>query len=1464
MARAVEVDPTTRAYTLKLSGADGWRELLWTTHVTVNRSTWVWGDWLLTLRGGLPPDLADDLPERRALLALSWLSVESPEALAPKQHIVARGRDAIDDRRAAVMDRFRSILERLHVCDFDGWIADCEPALSARIRDDAVWVDRSACFADLADRYRGLDATWATNTLFNFLGDEIEYFALPDSDTAGSAESKDFSIEARSWLSRNWGGGTKSDPIAISEFLCTIANLDTGFMQGISGRDALSKILNGLDRESSTEDDTATLFKKIKQVVGWKGRPSKGALALEKIRDATIVTHDLWQKTVAKLREEIGDHKSKGQKGVPLTNWMGAWRSAMESNLGMPFHVGRDLTGEHSVVLAHALRRVSGAHSWIKRAEAERRRFRDDAAELRNVPAAAREWLDRFRESRSQTSGALEEYLIRKRAIDGWRKVIQAWADLGLSSTRQQRIDAARDVQANLDDNEKFGDIQLFAGFGDDEADTPHPSLADDDACCIWRGTDGKPVPEILKNYVDATTAESDQRRFKVPAYRHPDPLRHPVFVDFGNSQWSITYSALNAFQNRAKLLEKVGAAKTDQAKEKLRLQIETPPDLRGVALEIWNGGDMQTLSLRWHGKRFWTDLDLDHFGSREPAESVSRADRLGHIASGQSMNAPVSIAEVFEQKDWNGRLQVPRQQLNRLADLIYGKQAEPDYANLERLNSHNRVMKAWERLDWFLTTSAKLKPHGPWLDYVASGLPVGIEYKKGRTGFYLDYSVNKGRKSRARLHLSRLPGLRVLSFDLGHRYAAACAVWETITTTQMLDACRGANRADPISDELYVHIQRPTNQIQKSGRNKGNLVTSTTVYRRIGSDTLPDGSPNPAPWARLERQFLIKLQGEDRATRKATGHEIEGFNCFRRFLGLSAITGPLPIDELQRDAVRLARLGLRRFADIARIAYAMTADCKPISGDREVLLSHEQRVAYVQDALLIWQQFIAQTQYNDDWAKRLWQSVIVESLGGPQPMKMSQDARRSQRAKSVEASRSSLETIAEQLAESRSKAAIELNRLWADEYRNREQRWKEQLRWLRRLILPRKKEYKENSRGVRHVGGLSVKRIQTVRGLYHVMKAFRMRPEPDNLRRNIPTLGDQSLANFGRRVLNHLERLREQRIKQLASRIVEAALGAGALKKHKGRDPKRPQQCLNKPCHAVVAENLENYQPEDSRLRRENRQLMDWAARNVRKYIMEGCKLHGVIFVEVSPKYTSQQDSRTGAPGIRCEDVPTVVLAEAARLADGDTRSDSSNHSFESGSKMDWERRRWAREFGRIRNSASELTHRDRMLATILNRVNQIPGSRTSIRLPRRGGELFVSSSEVSNGVGCLQADLNAAANIGLRAIIDPDWIGAWWYLLVNLETGEPSKDKVTGCQVWDGSPPIWQPSKATLDTSYKQKGSTRSKPAKTDIYAWNPLFTGIFPMNSWLTTRPYWNEVERRIAERLTQIFLEPETPF
>lgn len=131
MPQQAKLPVTQRAYTLRLRGAassdTSWRKALWQTHEGVNKGAKAFGDWLLTLRGGLDHTLADTKvkggkgkldrdatdekrKERRILLALSWLSVESKLGV-PEDCIIASGTEASEDRNGKVIAALEEILK---------------------------------------------------------------------------------------------------------------------------------------------------------------------------------------------------------------------------------------------------------------------------------------------------------------------------------------------------------------------------------------------------------------------------------------------------------------------------------------------------------------------------------------------------------------------------------------------------------------------------------------------------------------------------------------------------------------------------------------------------------------------------------------------------------------------------------------------------------------------------------------------------------------------------------------------------------------------------------------------------------------------------------------------------------------------------------------------------------------------------------------------------------------------------------------------------------------------------------------------------------------------------------------------------------------------------------------------------------------------------------------------------------
>ncbi|MGI8980463.1 MAG: type V CRISPR-associated protein Cas12b [Pirellulaceae bacterium] len=1444
---------TTRAYTLRLASSTrgDWREIVARTHLAVNRGVHAWGEWLLSLRGGLPASLAKDHPERRVLLALSWLSVESPFKAVPAGLPIVGGDASSDERAEAVVRVFREVLAAKGVPDEqqEEWIAACQPALTARIRSDAGWVNRHKAFETLNKKCAGLTVGWATATLFGLLGGEETYFSLPDEEAAKKAEAKDFVIKAGNWLSTNWGSGKKSDAAGIANILERMASIEAATLLGKSGGAATLSLAADIDCTVDTETTAEEALKAVKQAVGWKGRPSKGAMALQRLMDAPLVTADLWNVVSTKFREEAVAQGRKKAAAIAAPAWMPAFRKDIESKekIGMDFRTSKDHIWEYAVMLDHALRRVSAAHTWIKRAEVSRQQFAAEATKIVHVPANTVEWLDRFCDERSEETGAIVDYIIRRRATDGWDEVVVRWTK-DECKTRKDRILAARDVQAEWPEDKKFGDIQLFAGFGDEDDDDPHACLADDDASCVWQSAEG-PDAGILKAYVAAREAAANQQRFKVPAYRHPDPLEHPVYADFGNSRWNIEYSALKAFQTQLKNQERLASAKTDVARQRIRAEMERSPALNDVTLGLWTGQEISDVTIKWEGTRLRKDLDLSDFGQLGP--STSRADRQGR-AQANAPDGAVLVAEVFNQKDWNGRLQAPRRKLNAFAKYLCKNGLSIDQP--DRWDEKTR--RRWQQIGWFLSFSAKLRPAGPWLDFAGENLPKGWQYKEGRNGFYLNAEANEGRKGRARLRLARLPGLRIISVDLGHRFAAACAVWQSMAASDF--AAEIANRVRVAgginADNLYLHTEH-----NGPGEKK-----RRTVYRRIGPDFLADGSPHPAPWARLDRQFLIKLQGEEHSPRTASEAELNKVNELRAWLGVAPLAtretfsadGPKQIrprvDKVLSEALYAARLGLARHGDHARIAYALTAKDKPKSGGQTVSLGTEDRVKYLQDILLIWQKLAGDTDFTNIWAKELWDEWVVRRFGGPQPVAISENALRSESKKKLEASRASLIGVAELLA---NRDNSDLQKLWVERWGQRSAEWRVQLAQLRRLVLPRKK----NRLGsVRRMGGLSYSRLANIDKLYKLLKSYHTQPEPHDLRAGTKRLETEAEKGFkfGDRILVTRERLRENRVKQLASRIVEGALGIGSENRlHWEGGTKRPKERIKDerfaPCHAVIVEDLENYRPEDKRPRRENRQLMNWAARNVRKFLMEGCELNGLYFQEVGPEYTSFQDSRTGAPGFRCSDFLTTKLQEELREGMAGSR-----------------RTRFTTAIEKVRQEQG--TARDRFLAELATLLSSeitknVP---PTIRLThKKGGDLFVSAISASSAAKGIQADLNAAANIGLKAIIDPDWPGAWWYVpavlnVENLRIASPEKcagslalghwilGRSESGYIAGGSPEL--PENNEGQTKPK-RGKVRKKATSEYVNLWRDASALDLSAGAWKVHAAYWSGVEWRVIEIL-----------
>jgi hypothetical protein len=289
----------------------------------------------------------------------------------------------------------------------------------------------------------------------------------------------------------------------------------------------------------------------------------------------------------------------------------------------------------------------------------------------------------------------------------------------------------------------------------------------------------------------------------------------------------------------------------------------------------------------------------------------------------------------------------------------------------------------------------------------------------------------------------------------------------------------------------------------------------------------------------------------------------------------------------------------------------------------------------------------------------------------------------------------------------------------------------------------------------------------------------------------------------------------------------------------------------------------------------------MAWSSSKVKKYLAEACQLHGLHLREVQAGYTSRQDSRTGAPGIRCQDVPVAdfvrpggylwkrVLKAAKEVEEKGEKASAENRLF-AGLHRRWDEKgkTWT-DAGNVKWTFGPGGKLARNNGAALDRnKGEAPAP---VRVPQRGGELFVSAQPCAcdacrhtdrKGLPALQADLNAAANIGLRALLDPDFPGRWWYVPCDPNSGIPVADKVKG-SILDNVGPLFSPTPAagTDEAGKRERGGKRPARQREVVYRWRDPQTsairGREGGETWEETTVYWNQAQWRAIEILrTQV--------
>lgn len=233
--------------------------------------------------------------------------------------------------------------------------------------------------------------------------------------------------------------------------------------------------------------------------------------------------------------------------------------------------------------------------------------------------------------------------------------------------------------------------------------------------------------------------------------------------------------------------------------------------------------------------------------------------------------------------------------------------------------------------------------------------------------------------------------------------------------------------------------------------------------------------------------------------------------------------------------------------------------------------------------------------------------------------------------------------------------------------------------------------------------------------------------------------------------LLDRLEALKEQRVNQTAHLILAQALGV-RLRRHAKSDSERRQRLDvhgeyeripgRVPVDFLVLENLDRYLATQGRSRSENSRLMKWCHRQILTKLKQLGEPYGLRVLETPAAYSSRFCSTTGIAGFRAveltpkdrENFPWRKHFARLEAAAGGERKLSSEERSES---------------ERVKALFDQLTE---INADLLKADPPRPKWRTLLA-PMAGGPIFVPMRGIPQ-----QADINAAINLGLRAVAAPE----------------------------------------------------------------------------------------------------------
>jgi hypothetical protein len=245
--------------------------------------------------------------------------------------------------------------------------------------------------------------------------------------------------------------------------------------------------------------------------------------------------------------------------------------------------------------------------------------------------------------------------------------------------------------------------------------------------------------------------------------------------------------------------------------------------------------------------------------------------------------------------------------------------------------------------------------------------------------------------------------------------------------------------------------------------------------------------------------------------------------------------------------------------------------------------------------------------------------------------------------------------------------------------------------------------------------------------------------------------------------ILTKLENIREQRVNQTAHLILAHALGLKLRTPQMSRESRRltdthgEYEKSREPVDFIVLEDLSRYLSDQGRAKSENTRLMKWCHRAISAKVKMLAEPFGIPVLETPAAYSSRFCSLTGIAGFRATE---IGWEDRNRFP---WRSILQDDLVDLRSKV-------------VHQATSQRASLERriQIAEIvmqqfgaLQKISESDNPHRTLLAPQAGGSMFLTAREVDHpapsanrkhfdktSVLPMQADLNAAANLALRAV--------------------------------------------------------------------------------------------------------------